>query len=274
MVKVARDAAATWGVSPSSHRAGMMFRLRELLDARRDDLAAIVTREHGKVLDDARGEVARGLECVEFACGIPHLLKGAHSAEVSRGIDVHTVLQPVGVVAGHHAVQLPGDGAAVDAGERAGVRQRLRVEALREGPVRVPAPRRAGAAGRLPRRRLQRRAGRRRSGRRAADPSRRRRGLVRRQHRGRPARLRDRHRARQARAGARRRQEPHGRAARRRRRRRRRRRHLRGLRVGRRALHGDLGRGRGRAGRRPARSTPSRPGSPTSSSGPATSPAR
>ncbi len=52
------------------------------------------------MLDDARGEVARGLECVEFACGIPHLLKGAHSAEVSRGIDVHTVLQPVGVVAG------------------------------------------------------------------------------------------------------------------------------------------------------------------------------
>ena len=100
IVKVARDAAVAWGASPSSHRAGMLFRLRELLDAHRDDLAAIVTSEHGKVLDDARGEVARGLECVEFACGIPHLLKGAHSAEVSRGVDVHTVLQPVGVAAG------------------------------------------------------------------------------------------------------------------------------------------------------------------------------
>ena len=73
---------------------------RELLDARRDDLAAIVTREHGKVLDDAKGEVARGIDCVEFACGVPHLLKGSHSTEVSNGIDVHTVLQPVGVVAG------------------------------------------------------------------------------------------------------------------------------------------------------------------------------
>jgi malonate-semialdehyde dehydrogenase (acetylating)/methylmalonate-semialdehyde dehydrogenase len=77
-----------------------MFRLRELVAARRDDLAKLITSEHGKVLDDARGEVARGLDCVEFACGIPHLLKGAHSSEVSAGIDVHTVLQPVGVVAG------------------------------------------------------------------------------------------------------------------------------------------------------------------------------
>ena len=99
-VKVAADAAVGWGASPSSRRAGVLFRLRELLDAHRDDLAAIVTREHGKVLDDARGEVGRGLDNVEFACGIPHLLKGSHSAEVSGGVDVHTVLQPVGVVAG------------------------------------------------------------------------------------------------------------------------------------------------------------------------------
>ena len=100
IVKVALDASVGWGASPSSHRSGMLFRLRELLDARRDELAAIVTSEHGKVLEDARGEVARGLECVEFACGVPHLLKGAHSSEVSRGVDVHTVLQPVGVAAG------------------------------------------------------------------------------------------------------------------------------------------------------------------------------
>jgi malonate-semialdehyde dehydrogenase (acetylating)/methylmalonate-semialdehyde dehydrogenase len=99
-VKVAVAAAAEWRDSPLSRRNGAMFKLRELIDARRDDLAALITREHGKVLDDARGEVARGLDCVEFACGIPHLLKGAHSSEVSSGIDVHTVLQPVGVVAG------------------------------------------------------------------------------------------------------------------------------------------------------------------------------
>jgi malonate-semialdehyde dehydrogenase (acetylating)/methylmalonate-semialdehyde dehydrogenase len=99
-VKVAVAAAAGWRDSPLSRRNAAMFRLRELVDARRDDLAALITSEHGKVLDDARGEVARGLDCVEFACGIPHLLKGAHSSEVSTGIDVHTVLQPVGVVAG------------------------------------------------------------------------------------------------------------------------------------------------------------------------------
>ena len=99
-VKLAADAAAAWGEAPSVRRSGMLFRLRELLDAHRDDLAAIVTREHGKVLADAQGEVARGLDNVEFACGIPHLLKGSHSAEVSGGVDVHTVLQPVGVVAG------------------------------------------------------------------------------------------------------------------------------------------------------------------------------
>jgi malonate-semialdehyde dehydrogenase (acetylating)/methylmalonate-semialdehyde dehydrogenase len=99
-VKVAAAAAAEWCDSPLSRRSAAMFRLRELVDARRDDLAALITAEHGKVLDDARGEVARGLDCVEFACGIPHLLKGSHSSEVSTGIDVHTVLQPVGVVVG------------------------------------------------------------------------------------------------------------------------------------------------------------------------------
>ena len=99
-VKTAADAARTWGVSPLSRRVTALFRLRELLDAHREDLAATVTREHGKTIADARGEVDRGLECVEFACGIPHLLKGAHTSEVSSGIDVHTLLQPVGVVAG------------------------------------------------------------------------------------------------------------------------------------------------------------------------------
>src|SRR3954452_9537557 len=99
-VKVAVAASAEWRDSPLSRRNAAMFKLRELVDARRDDLAALITAEHGKVLDDARGEVARGLDCVEFACGIPHLLKGEHSSEVSTGVDVHTVLHPVGVIAG------------------------------------------------------------------------------------------------------------------------------------------------------------------------------
>jgi malonate-semialdehyde dehydrogenase (acetylating)/methylmalonate-semialdehyde dehydrogenase len=100
VVKVAVDAAKDWGRSSLSKRATILFRFRELVDQHRDELAAIVTSEHGKVLSDALGEVARGLECVEFACGIPHLLKGARSAEASTGVDVHTVLEPLGVVAG------------------------------------------------------------------------------------------------------------------------------------------------------------------------------
>jgi malonate-semialdehyde dehydrogenase (acetylating)/methylmalonate-semialdehyde dehydrogenase len=99
-VRVAVGTASQWGAVPLSKRASLLFRLRELIDGQRDDLARTITSEHGKVLDDARGEVARGLECVEFACGVPHLLKGARTAEVSTGVDVHTVLQPVGVVAG------------------------------------------------------------------------------------------------------------------------------------------------------------------------------
>jgi malonate-semialdehyde dehydrogenase (acetylating)/methylmalonate-semialdehyde dehydrogenase len=100
VVKIAADAAGQWGQSSLSRRSAMLFKFRELLDAHRDELAALVTAEHGKVLSDAMGEVARGLESVEFACGIPQALKGAHSAEVSTGIDVHTVLHPVGVAAG------------------------------------------------------------------------------------------------------------------------------------------------------------------------------
>ena len=99
-LKTAREAAAAWGESTLSRRVAAMFRLRDLLDRHRDDLAARVTREHGKVRSDALGEVARGIECVEFACGIPQLLKGSLSSEVATGVDVHTIQQPVGVVAG------------------------------------------------------------------------------------------------------------------------------------------------------------------------------
>jgi malonate-semialdehyde dehydrogenase (acetylating)/methylmalonate-semialdehyde dehydrogenase len=96
----AAAAARGWATSSLSARAAALFRLRELVDRHRGELAARITAEHGKVLSDAAGEVARGLENVEFACAIPHLLKGAHSSEVSSGVDVHTVLQPLGVVAG------------------------------------------------------------------------------------------------------------------------------------------------------------------------------
>jgi malonate-semialdehyde dehydrogenase (acetylating)/methylmalonate-semialdehyde dehydrogenase len=96
----AATAAAAWAATALSARSARLFALREQLDRHRDDLAALITAEHGKVLSDAAGEVARGIENVEFACGIPHLMKGSHSSEVSTGVDVHTVLEPLGVVAG------------------------------------------------------------------------------------------------------------------------------------------------------------------------------
>ena len=100
VVQVAVRAAAEWGATSLSRRATVLFAFRQLLDARRDELAAIITSEHGKVLEDAQGEIARGIENVEFACGAPHLLKGSVSSEVSSGTDVQTVLEPLGVVAG------------------------------------------------------------------------------------------------------------------------------------------------------------------------------
>ncbi len=100
VVKAALDVAPDWAETSLGHRANLMFRLRELIDRHRGELARAVTREHGKVTSDALGEVARGLECVDFACGIPTLMKGSYSPQVSTGIDVHTVLEPLGVVAG------------------------------------------------------------------------------------------------------------------------------------------------------------------------------
>src|SRR5207245_9722447 len=77
-----------------------MFRIRQLVDAHREEIARILTAEHGKVLSDAMGEVARGLEVIEFACGIPTLLKGNYTEQAATGIDVYSIRQPLGVVAG------------------------------------------------------------------------------------------------------------------------------------------------------------------------------
>ncbi|MGA9749197.1 MAG: CoA-acylating methylmalonate-semialdehyde dehydrogenase [Nocardioides sp.] len=99
-VAAASEAAREWRSSSLSQRAGVLFAFRELVHARADDLAAIVTSEHGKVLADAAGEVARGLENAEFATGVPHLLKGGFSEQASTGVDVYSIRQPLGVVAG------------------------------------------------------------------------------------------------------------------------------------------------------------------------------
>ncbi|GLZ31477.1 methylmalonate-semialdehyde dehydrogenase (acylating) [Lentzea sp. NBRC 105346] len=99
-VSSALKAAASWGESSLSTRTRILFAYRQLVHEHRDELAAIITAEHGKVLSDAAGEVQRGLEVVEFACGIPQLLKGEHSEQVSRGVDAYSIRQPLGVVAG------------------------------------------------------------------------------------------------------------------------------------------------------------------------------
>ena len=99
-VRAASSVFEAWSQSSLSVRAKVLFAFRELLNSRLDDLAGIVSDEHGKVLADARGEVQRGLEVIEFACGIPHLLKGEYSDQVSAGIDVFSYHQPLGVVCG------------------------------------------------------------------------------------------------------------------------------------------------------------------------------
>jgi malonate-semialdehyde dehydrogenase (acetylating)/methylmalonate-semialdehyde dehydrogenase len=98
-VTAASEAARAWGSSSLSTRTKVMFKFRELLDARKEDVGALITAEHGKVLSDAVGEVTRGLEVVEFACGIPHLLKGGFSENVSTRVDVYSIRQALGVVA-------------------------------------------------------------------------------------------------------------------------------------------------------------------------------
>ena len=147
-VRNAAEAWAAWRTVSLAKRAELFFRIRELFHAHREDLAKLLTAEHGKVLSDALGEVARGLEVIEYACGIPTLIKGEFSEQASTGIDVYSIRQPLGVVAGHHAVQLPRDGAHVDVGARDRLRQLLHPQALREGPVRVAADGRAAQGGR------------------------------------------------------------------------------------------------------------------------------
>jgi malonate-semialdehyde dehydrogenase (acetylating) / methylmalonate-semialdehyde dehydrogenase len=99
-VASARDAHHGWRATSLAKRAEVLFNLHELVDGNRKEIAALITSEHGKVLSDAEGEVARGLENVEFACGVPHLLKGGYSEQAASGVDVYSILQPLGVVAG------------------------------------------------------------------------------------------------------------------------------------------------------------------------------
>jgi len=99
-VAAARAAFPAWAATPPIRRARVMFRLKQLLEENLDSLAAVLTEEHGKIIADAKGSISRGIEVVEFACGIPHLLKGEYSEEVGTSVDSYSIRQPLGVCAG------------------------------------------------------------------------------------------------------------------------------------------------------------------------------
>ncbi|BCB90424.1 methylmalonate-semialdehyde dehydrogenase (acylating) [Phytohabitans suffuscus] len=99
-VRAALDAQPRWRAASLSRRAEVMFRFRDLVDANREQLATLLSAEHGKTVADAAGEIARGLENAEFAAGAPHLLKGGYSEQAATGVDVYSIMQPLGVVAG------------------------------------------------------------------------------------------------------------------------------------------------------------------------------
>jgi malonate-semialdehyde dehydrogenase (acetylating)/methylmalonate-semialdehyde dehydrogenase len=107
-VASAKGAFPKWSETPPLRRARVMFRVLELMNKHRDELAAIITAEHGKVFSDAQGEVARGIEVIEYACGIPQLLKSGYSEQVATGMDNWTVRQSLGVVAGITPFNFPG----------------------------------------------------------------------------------------------------------------------------------------------------------------------
>ena len=157
-VAAADTAFEEWSQTSLSKRTKVLFAFRELVNRQADELAGLIVDEHGKVFSDALGEVQRGLEVVEFACGIPTLLKGDYSDQVSAGVDTFSFRRGARGRGRHHAVQLPGDGPDVDVPGGHRLRQHLRPQAQRAGPVGVALRRGPLAAGGAAGRRLQRRA--------------------------------------------------------------------------------------------------------------------
>ena len=97
-ISTAHAAYPAWRDMSVARRQAVLFNFRELLNAKKGELAEILTSEHGKVLSDALGEITRGQEVVEFACGVPHLVKGSFTENASTGVDVYSIRQPLGVV--------------------------------------------------------------------------------------------------------------------------------------------------------------------------------
>ncbi len=99
-VRAAREAFPAWAATPALKRARVLFKFKEIIESRRAELARLIASEHGKLVSDAAGEVTRGLEVVEFACGAPHLTKGEFAENVGTGVDSYSLRQPLGVAAG------------------------------------------------------------------------------------------------------------------------------------------------------------------------------
>ncbi|OWV30652.1 CoA-acylating methylmalonate-semialdehyde dehydrogenase [Halomonas campaniensis] len=106
-VRIADEAFAAWSKTSPLKRARILFKFKALVEEHTDELARLISSEHGKVFSDAKGEVTRGLEVVEFACGIPHLQKGEHSMNVGSGVDSYSMMQPLGVCAGISPFNFP-----------------------------------------------------------------------------------------------------------------------------------------------------------------------
>ncbi|MCE9681154.1 CoA-acylating methylmalonate-semialdehyde dehydrogenase [Halomonas alkalisoli] len=106
-VRIAHEAFAGWAKVSPLKRARILFKFKALVEEHTDELARLISQEHGKVFSDAKGEVTRGLEVVEFACGIPHLQKGEHSLNVGTGVDSYSMMQPLGVCAGISPFNFP-----------------------------------------------------------------------------------------------------------------------------------------------------------------------
>ena len=252
-VAAAKAAFPAWRATSLAKRAELMFRIRELVHDRREEVGADPHRRarQGALRRDGRGHARARGDRVRLRDPAP-----AQGRDDRAGLDRdRRLLDPAAARrrGRDHAVQLPGDGADVDVGAGARVREHVRAQALREGSVRVGLDGGAAEGGGRPRRRLQRRPRRQGRGRRDPRAPGRGRGQLRRLDADRALHLRDRDEARQARAGARRGEEPHDRPSRRRHRPGRRRGRERRLRLGRRALHGDLAGGHRRRRRRQAR---------------------
>ncbi len=245
-VAVAVEAQKEWAALNPQRRARVMMKFIDLVNQNIDELAELLSLEHGKTVADSKGDIQRGIEVIEFAVGIPHLLKGEYTEGAGTGIDVYSLRQPLGVVAGITPFNFPAmiplwkAGPALACGNAFILKPSERDPSV---PVRLAELfLEAGPAARRVPGRARRQGGRRRDPRAPGHPGRR----FRRQLRHRAVHLLDRRRARQAGAVLRRRQEPHDRDARRRPRQRRRRADRRRLRQRRRALHGDQRRGSGR----------------------------